>query len=147
MIFNHYKLQDLVDNNKEELYKQYLKENYLDRSDCLDYLLNHPQCISYKYDGYYQGQCGWAFLLEDDIGILLVSDYFGSCSGCDAYEASTGFDDYFELTRTIIYNGHLCENVDDAIRYINEESEQNKFSSHEVFKLFLDDLEQYKNNI
>lgn len=72
--------------------------------------------------GDYSGVFGFAFKLPDK-RILLFTDYYGSCSGCDGLD---GADAKFALEYVV---GHvsssmvLCESKKEAIIYLQKHSE------------------------
>lgn len=65
------------------------------------------------YDGY--TACMWDF---GEGGLLLCTDSFGSCSGCDAYECAT-HDEIRELVTSTVTSGRQFRSIDEAIQWID----------------------------
>ena len=63
----------------------------------------------------YQGYEAFAYQFKDG-SIVIATDYFGSCSGCDAWEDATD-DDAKELITEIVSSSRLFDNIDSAIRF------------------------------
>jgi hypothetical protein len=114
-----------------------------DRDYCLANVFEGvaDRIASYWTDDY-QGVCAWAYEFADG-SVLLISDYFGSCTGCDSFQAAYDYGDgsTFELVRDLVYNGHLEPSREAAVQWILEHAETDKYSSAEAFFELIPELE------
>lgn len=55
----------------------------------------NQESIFYQVWGDYQGE--WLLVSRDDKSYFFYHDYYGSCSGCDAYEAEFGFGGFTSM--------------------------------------------------
>lgn len=51
---------------------------------------NGQKLINYQQFGSYQGE--WLMLAKGETDYFVYKDYYGSCSGCDSYEATFGYE-------------------------------------------------------
>ena len=68
----------------------------------------------------YQGKLGYVYLVYDFQNfakIVIVSDYFGSCSGCDAWDTSTD-EDVKAMCVQLANNAHTFDSVNAAIEFL-----------------------------
>lgn len=64
------------------------------------------------------GTTAWAFRFPDET-VFLMSDYFGSCPGCDAFQACDSGEELYDTVRTLAHNGTLHKSVAEARKYID----------------------------
>lgn len=106
-------LQDLVDIDAVLSCDRYAGDHQF-----MDKLFRGAKVIaSYDEDGY-QGQVARAYRLEQG-PIVLASDYFGSCSGCDGW---SGIDDEDAITyaKDVARNARLFPSVSKAIEWLRD---------------------------
>lgn len=134
-----HELRTLVESTKPTANRYLCSYDGADRDQCLSVALPTGEVIAKYWEDDYQGVCAWAFRFPDG-SVLLVSDYFGSCSGCDSFQAVNSEYEAYELTRTLIYNGKLCHSVAAAIRWIKKDASEEKYSSERAFTQLLTQL-------
>lgn len=71
----------------------------------------------------YQDSEGFVYRLKDTGQIVVVSDYFGSCSVCDAWEAATD-EDARRLCIELANNAHVFASIEDAIAFLESVDER-----------------------
>ena len=76
-------------------------------------------CIAHWNEGDYQGTVATAYMFKDDGSVLIISDYYGSCCGCDLYEDAAD-DEIKKLVHDMVQGGILCETFSSAIQFINK---------------------------
>ncbi len=76
---------------------------------------------SYIEDGW-QGTEAFAYHLADD-RYVLVTDYFGSCGGCDNYESASN-EEIHELCVALANNARIFDSLDEMINYIEGVEEE-----------------------
>lgn len=89
----------------------------------------------------YQGDEFFTYKLGDG-RYVLVSDYFGSCSGCDVYENASS-DEIKHLVTELANNAKIFTTLDELIEYCKAEkhAEDYAFSGCNVL---LEQLNEYK---
>lgn len=95
--------------------------------------------------GSYQGDTRVLFHNEDGkVGYLLFG--WGSCSGCDAYEACNTTEDYQELMDRLYDSVHWFDTVEEALTYFENHDWEGDFDWYnEERKEFLDGAMEYLN--
>ncbi len=81
-------------------------------------------CASW-YEEDCQGNLAVAWLFPNG-RVIIATDSFGSCSGCDAWERATD-EDARRLIHDIATNAHGFSSVDDAIQWIESESNEAEY--------------------
>jgi hypothetical protein len=71
--------------------------------------------IAHWIDDDYQGSEAFAYQFSDG-SVVLITDYFGSCSGCDAWEDSSD-EDARGMIRDMVSSSRLFSNINDAITF------------------------------
>jgi hypothetical protein len=85
--------------------------------DVLSELFGGNTEIAHWNEGDYQGQVATAHWLEG-IGCVVMTDYYGSCSGCDAWEDSTD-DDARKMIIDLVNGAYVFPSRISAIEWIN----------------------------
>ena len=67
----------------------------------------------------YQGDEAFAYLFPDGT-VAILTDYFGSCGGCDSWEDATDADAR-EMVRALVHSARLKPSIDAALVYCAEE--------------------------
>jgi len=63
----------------------------------------------------YQGDEAFAYLFHDGF-VAIITDYFGSCSGCDSWEGATDADAKTMIT-SLVNSARLFDSVEEAALY------------------------------
>jgi hypothetical protein len=69
--------------------------------------------IAHWIEDDYQGSEAFAYQFPDG-SVVLITDYFGSCSGCDAWEDATD-EDAKGMIRDMVSSSRVFSNIKDAI--------------------------------
>ncbi len=85
-------------------------------TDIMDNLFYGAEIAASYVESDYQGKEGYVYKLMDG-RFVLVNDYFGSCSGCDAWEDADD-DTAKELINAIVNNAKVVGSIDEAIQYL-----------------------------
>ena len=80
-------------------------------------LIKGAKVLGHYNEGDYQGKVATAILLPDKRCALYV-DYYGSCSGCDAWEDASS-DDVRKLCIDLTNSAYVFKNAKDAKRWLN----------------------------
>jgi hypothetical protein len=81
--------------------------------------------------GGYSGTVGMGYLLEDGRYVVL-SDFFGSCSGCDSWEGSTN-EDAHRLCIELANNAKYFNTIAEAIAFLAAtDKDADYYSYHDV---------------
>ena len=85
-------------------------------------LFLHSQVIAEATEGDYSGSDGMVYLFTPPnpgapAKIVLLSDYFGSCSGCDSWEDATD-KDFKALMIAIANNARMFDSIEECIEYL-----------------------------
>jgi len=80
--------------------------------------------IASEYDDNYQGHDSMVFLFTPanpklDPKLIIVTSYFGSCSGCDAWENAKD-DDLRQSLVAIANNARVFDSFEDILRFFDE---------------------------
>jgi len=88
-------------------------------SDVMDKLFKGRVLASHIEEDY-QGKLGYVYLVYDFQNfakIVIVSDYFGSCSGCDAWEDASDTD-VRALCIQLANNAHMFDSLQETIDFL-----------------------------
>lgn len=69
----------------------------------------------------YQGEEAFAYQFPDGT-VVIITDYFGSCSGCDAWEDST-IEEMKDLVRAMVSSSKVFNTIQEAITFCEQEHE------------------------
>lgn len=76
-------------------------------------LLKDVKIIAHYNEGDYQGMVATCVKLNDSKEIVIYNDYYGSCSGCDAWEDATD-DDVRQMCRQLACGALIFQNLKDC---------------------------------
>ena len=76
----------------------------------------------------YQGSEAFAYLFPGG-QVAIITDYFGSCSGCDAWEDATDVD-VKEMVRSLVNSARLFADAREAARWCREQASNPEHYSH-----------------
>jgi hypothetical protein len=110
--------------NKEELLKMGRYAGGHDEQ--MRGLIKDAKVIGHYNEGDYQGQVATCLLLPDGT-YMVYSDYYGSCSGCDAWEDAKD-EEILKMCQDLIYTSHLFDSLEEVKLFLSddEESKYNK---------------------
>ena len=97
-------------------------------------LFKDAEVIARYIEDDYQGAEGFVYRLKDTGEIVVVSDSFGSCSGCDSWEGATD-EEARRLCIELANNAHVFASIEEAIRFLGESVPEDKgayWDLHEV---------------
>jgi hypothetical protein len=116
-------------------------------SEIMDVLFTNSFVLASYIEEDYQGELAYIYLVysgTDWAKIAIITDYFGSCSGCDAWE---GADDRTvrEMCIALANNARLFDDIDDVIEFLSKcakEDDACDFSFWRTAGPLLEDLEK-----
>lgn len=76
------------------------------------------EVIAWWSDNDYQGTVAIAHKLNDG-RIVIMTDYYGSCSGCDAWDGASE-EDARRMVHDLIMSAKVFENINKAINWIKD---------------------------
>ena len=88
-------------------------------TDVMDKLFKGQILASYVENDY-QGQLGYVYLVYDFekfAKIVVISDYFGSCSGCDSWEDASD-EDVKTFCVQLANNAHMFNSIKEAVDFL-----------------------------
>lgn len=92
-------------------------------SSIMHVLFKDAKVIEHYIQDDYQGDEAFIYFLNDEY--ILVTDYFGSCSGCDAWEDATN-EEVETLCTQLANNAHRFDTIGELIHFldftVNEDS-------------------------
>lgn len=91
-------------------------------TEIMDVLFINGIVLSSVSDNDYQGNIGYAYLVygyTHTAKIAVISDSYGSCSGCDAWEDATG-DTLRQLCINLANDAHLFDSIEEAIAWLRK---------------------------
>lgn len=89
-------------------------------SEIMDVLFINGIVLASVSDNDYQGNIGYAYLVygyTETAKIVVISDSYGSCSGCDQWEDATG-DDLRQLCTNLANDAHMFDSIEEAISWL-----------------------------
>jgi hypothetical protein len=81
-------------------------------------LLRDATVIAHWNEGDYQGMVATCVKLNDTQEIVIYNDYYGSCSGCDAWEDSSD-DNVKQMCRQLACSAYIFKNIEDCKEFLN----------------------------
>lgn len=86
--------------------------------------------IAFHCEEDYQGEVAVAYLFADG-SVAVLTDWFGSCDACDAWEDARGDDNKArELVRSLVGSARLFDSLEDALHFCKHESKDPDHYSH-----------------
>lgn len=89
-------------------------------TDVMEVLFLNGIVLASVTTGDYQGTVGYAYLVygyTHTAKIVLVSDSYGSCSGCDAWEDASDVD-LRQLCTNLANDAHMFDSIEEAITWL-----------------------------
>lgn len=103
------------------------------------------EVLTSYYEEEYQGSLAVSYIFQDGT-LLLVTDSFGSCSGCDGWE-DCGDDDAKNMIQSIVSSGREFHHIDEIIAFCENFSDEQHVADHYHYKCavhMVDDLKKVK---
>jgi len=102
-------------------------------------------------DGGYQGQVGYIYLVyfgTDYSKIVIITDYYGSCGGCDSWEDADD-DDVREMCTALANDARTFDEIDEAIEFLKTDAveEAGNYGYRSTASGMLEELEKTKKKI
>jgi len=70
------------------------------------------EVLNHYNEGDYQGTVATAFVFPDG-GVVIITDYYGSCSGCDSWEDASN-EEARAMVTGLVTSARVFDNVEDA---------------------------------
>jgi hypothetical protein len=86
----------------------------------MDVLFKNSHVLTSHVEDDYSGTVGYVYLIYDFHSIakiVVISDSFGSCSGCDSWEDSSD-EDARNLCIQLANNAHLFDSIQEAVTFL-----------------------------
>lgn len=93
--------------------------------EVMEVLFKDAEVIARYIENAYQGSEGYVYRLKDTGEIVVVSDFFGSCSGCDAWEGAAD-EEARRLCVELANNAHVFASIQDTIAFLEKSVPENK---------------------
>lgn len=90
-------------------------------TEIMDVLFENATVIAKYVENSYDGELGYIYKLNDG-RFVLTNDYFGSCSGCDAYEDCTD-EELKNLCVQLANNSKIFDSVISMITFLRNVKE------------------------
>ena len=90
-------------------------------------LFKGVKVIAHYNEGDYQGMVATCIKLKDTKEIVIYNDYYGSCSGCDAWEGATD-DDVRQMCRQLACGALIFKNLEDCKSFLVNVNNQTGFN-------------------
>lgn len=89
-------------------------------------LLKDVTIIAHWNEGDYQGMVATCVQLNDTKEVVIYNDYYGSCSGCDAWEDATD-DEVREMCRQLATGAYIFKSLEDCLEFLAEGDTETSF--------------------
>jgi len=108
----------------DELYKMINSDNLLKMNRFagghdkqMKGLIKDAEVIAHFNEGDYQGMVATILKVDNDT-FIVYSDYYGSCSGCDAWEDATD-ENIMEMCKNLVYTCKIFPSLNEVITFLN----------------------------
>lgn len=121
-------------------------------TEILDYLFTNCAVLAKATTGGYQGEIGYVYLVyagQEFAKIVVISDYYGSCNGCDSWEDACD-ESVKEMCTQLANNAHMFDTVDEAIKFLRDqvpEDEGAHWDLHNLSASLVIELEETRKKI
>lgn len=103
-------------------------------------LLKDSTVLAHWNEGDYQGRVATCVQLNDTKEIVVYTDWYGSCSGCDAWE-DVDDEEALRLCKGLASGAKIFKNLDECILFLKKEKyEQNEWEWTGCSKNLLEEL-------
>lgn len=86
-------------------------------------LIRNSIVLAHWNEGDWQGQVATMIQLNDTKEVIIYDDYYGSCSGCDAWEYATD-DDAIHMCKQLAAKAKIFANIDEALNFLKSSCEE-----------------------
>jgi len=125
--------------NKEELLKF---ERYAGGHDeHMKNLVKGAKVIAHWNEEDYQGQVATCVLLPDET-YMIYNDYYGSCSGCDAWEDAED-EEILKMCQDLIYSSKIFNTLEEVQEFLSQK-EFDDYSWEDSSKELLEEIKLHK---
>jgi len=87
-------------------------------------LLKDVTVMGHYNEGDYQGIVATCVMLNDTKEFVIYNDYYGSCSGCDAWEGATD-EDVRKMCIDLANGAYIFKNIKDCIEFLTHGDRDN----------------------
>lgn len=120
-------------------------------SEIMENLFLNSKVLAYYIDDYYEGSEAYIYKLKtrydhNEGAFIIVTDYFGSCSGCDAYENCSN-DELRNLCIQLANNAHSFKSLGQLIDFITESDKDGAYYDVSQSKEILEKIKNIDNFI
>lgn len=114
-------------------------------SEVMDVLFINGIVLATCTNGDYQGTIGYAYLVygyTHTAKIVVISDYYGSCSGCDSWE-DAGEADVRKLCTDLANDAHMFDSIEEAISWLRlAVNDSAYYDWHSMGNMLADELDK-----
>lgn len=116
-------------------------ERYAGGHDChMKGLLKNITVLAHCNIGSYDGVVATMVKLNDTSEILIYDDYYGSCSGCDAWEDASD-NDVIDMCKQLVCGAYVFKTKEDAIEFLRSKKTSEQSIDQESRDGLLKELE------
>lgn len=113
--------------------------------DQMQGLLKDVTVIAHWNEGDYQGSVATCVKLNDTQEIVIYNDYYGSCSGCDAWEDATD-DDVKTMCKQLAGGALIFQNLEECKKFLSSEKDATQYDwSKDICNGLLEEMNADKN--
>ena len=108
--------------------------------DIMENLFKDGEVIASYIEDDYQGNEAYVYFLNGEY--ILITDYFGSCSGCDAWEDAND-EEVRNLCIQLANNAHRFDSIHTLMSFLEVDVEEDKatyYAEHSTSKQILEEL-------
>jgi len=112
--------------------------------DQLSRMFLHSHMIASDSSGDYQGEDTVVILFtppipDTDPKIIIISSYYGSCSGCDSWEDAND-KNMKEILESLANNARLFDNFEDTIKYLESVTQAEQYDLYPIKDKLLEQI-------
>jgi hypothetical protein len=83
-------------------------------------LLENVKVLGHWNEGDWQGSVATCVQLKDTEEVVIYNDYYGSCSGCDAWDGASD-EDIERMCKQLAAGAYIFNNLDDCKAFLADE--------------------------
>ena len=133
-------LKDLINWNKIMSQPRYAGGH----EEIMKNLFKNAKVIASYIENNYQGIEGFIYKLPDQY--VIVSDYFGSCSGCDEYDSCSD-KELKNLCIQLANNAHSFSTLNEVVNFLSNDVKQDKGTYYDLYDLAQPLLDELRKNV
>jgi len=113
--------------------------------DQMQGLLKDVTVIAHWNEGDYQGSVATCVMLNDTQEVVIYNDYYGSCSGCDAWEDATD-EDVKTMCKQLAGGALIFKNLEECKKFLSIKKDATQYDwSRDVCNGLLEEMNADKN--